>query len=325
MMDALPRILGTLFSLIANAFSDDGPFSIFSSHVSYWEKLSFTSFVLLLTRIGSFCSDPLLHFFTLFLFLILRLYFYSQKNQFFLSLCEGYIDQSKQTLHFDEENIDHLITLAHLCEKGATLLQGREQSIYSLPFGSHGIKKISAWLHGRDFFLLQELFLEAAIALHISVIKKKPTRLEAHAHLANAYVLLSNVYASPSDEGEEEFLSWKTRKLREEFHQKFRITAQKAIEELHILNDFAPNDPWVHRQLAYSYRDLQMPLEEIGEYETLYHLQPEDKDALYHLGILYFQQGFNAKGLQVYEELRKTHYKKAKHLIAHYGERGGKE
>jgi hypothetical protein len=35
--------------------------------------------------------------------------------------------------------------------------------------------------------------------------------------------------------------------------------------------------------------------------------------------MLYFQQGFNAKGLRVYEELKKTHFKKGESLLKYYG------
>jgi hypothetical protein len=101
--------------------------------------------------------------------------------------------------------------------------------------------------------------------------------------------------------------------------KKFRETAGKAIEELKILSEFAPDDPWVHSQLAYSYHDLQMPVQEIREYETICRLAPQDKDALLKLGTLYFQLGENALGLKVFEELRRSHYKKAEQLIESYG------
>jgi len=72
-------------------------------------------------------------------------------------------------------------------------------------------------------------------------------------------------------------------------------------------------------QLAYSYRDLGMPTQEIDEYETILKLCPHDKETLFKLGVLYFSQGLNSKGLRVYEELRHSHFKKARLLIGHYG------
>ena len=59
--------------------------------------------------------------------------------------------------------------------------------------------------------------------------------------------------------------------------------------------------------------------EEIKEYETILSLCPDDKDTLFKLGMLYFQQGFNAKGLRAYERLKRSNYRKAEDLIKFYG------
>ena len=61
------------------------------------------------------------------------------------------------------------------------------------------------------------------------------------------------------------------------------------------------------------------PKEEIKEYETILKLCPNDKETLYKLGKLYFEQGLNAKGLQVYEILKNSNYIKAESLIHFYG------
>ena len=131
---------------------------------------------------------------------------------------------------------------------------------------------------------------------------------------------LSSLYADPrkyQDYEEERYIP--EGRCSEEMEAKFRATAERAIEEFKILNDYAPEDPWVHVQLAYSYHDLQMPEEEIKEYETVLQLRPNDKDTLFKLGMLYFQQGANAKGLRIYEMLKRTNYKKAESLIKFYG------
>jgi tetratricopeptide (TPR) repeat protein len=75
----------------------------------------------------------------------------------------------------------------------------------------------------------------------------------------------------------------------------------------------------VHAQLAYSYHDLKMPQEEIKEYETLLTLIPGDHEIIFKLGMLYFQQGLNAQGLRMYDQLKRTHFKKAEDLIKFYG------
>ena len=59
--------------------------------------------------------------------------------------------------------------------------------------------------------------------------------------------------------------------------------------------------------------------EEIQEYETINRLKPDDLEALFKLGVLYFKLGKNAKGLQIYEKLKKYRYSKAEQLITFYG------
>ena len=141
-----------------------------------------------------------------------------------------------------------------------------------------------------------------------------------HAALANAYVMLSSLYTDPrksESHDEERWVSPDRSSLQ--MQKQFRTTAERAIEEFKILSDYAPDDPWVHLQLAYSYRDLQMPEEEIREYEVVLKLRPDDKETLFKLGMLYFQQGKNANGLRVYELLKRTNYDKAESLIKFYG------
>ncbi len=104
----------------------------------------------------------------------------------------------------------------------------------------------------------------------------------------------------------------------EETQQKFTSAAERAIEEFKILDDYAPNDQWVHAQLASLYHDIGLPEQEILEFEKMLKIAPQDRQILFRLGVLYFQQGYNAKGLRVYEQLKKSKDKKADELISYY-------
>ena len=97
-----------------------------------------------------------------------------------------------------------------------------------------------------------------------------------------------------------------------------RPTAEKAIQEFKIIDHYSPEDPWVHAQLASCYHDLKMHSKEITEYETILKLCPEDKQILFRLGILCFQQGENARGLQIYEQLKEMQFSRADELIDFY-------
>jgi tetratricopeptide (TPR) repeat protein len=167
---------------------------------------------------------------------------------------------------------------------------------------------------------MREILLHGAVDEYIKLVKAQPTNLEAHAALANAYVMLSGIYIDPRNiEGYDDDRWIPSEKYGAKFQAAFRSVAERAIEEFKILSDYAPDDPWVHTQLAYSFHDLQMPKEEIEQYEMIQRLLPDDQDNLHKLGVLYFQQGHNAKGLKVYEDLKRRHYPKTDNLIKHYG------
>lgn len=205
------------------------------------------------------------------------------------------------------------MAIANACCRLSETFSGRESLYYRpyrwLEFLAPKMETFSEWWHWRDIYRMRELLLLASLEEHIKLVRCEPTSLEIHAALANAYVMLSTLYAKQM--GKKEF--------DQSLETKFRTTSEKAIEEFKILSDYAPNDPWVHLQLAYSYHDLQMPLEEIKEYEMILRINPDDKEALFKLGTLYFQQGMNAKGLRVYEELKHYNFKKAEILIRFYG------
>jgi tetratricopeptide (TPR) repeat protein len=263
-------------------------------------------------------------FITVFAYLTLRLYFQTKKTERCLQLKAEFIDASQKALHYQEGNPESYLVLASACCKFAADLHGKEYNLYQSPIEidplSFFLEKISCRFHWHDVHFMKEIMLQAAVEEHIKLVKMEPTSLEAHAGLANAYVMLSGLYIDPRTVEGLENDGWiPPNKFTSAFKQKFRWTAERAIEEFKILSDYAPNDPWVHSQLAFSYRDLQMPKEEIQQYEIIQQLCPDDKENLCKLGKLYFQQGLNAKGLKVYEELKNGNYKKAETLIHYYG------
>lgn len=260
-------------------------------------------------------------FATIFSYFTFRLYLQTKKAEKQIELKNNFIEACRVSI--SEEENEH-ITIAQACCKLASELHGMEYSVFACPGWLHSlnstIEKISCWIHWQDIHFMKEVFLKACVDEYIQNVRKEPTSLDAHAGLANAYVMLSGLYVDPRTiEGLDDDHWIPPNKFNEQFKNKFRSTAERAIEEFKILSDYAPHDPWVHAQLAYSYRDLQMPKEEIKEYETILRLCPDDKETLLKLGKLYFEQGLNAKGLQVYEILRDSNYIKAESLIHYYG------
>jgi tetratricopeptide (TPR) repeat protein len=135
--------------------------------------------------------------------------------------------------------------------------------------------------------------------------------------------MLSGIYAHPSrleSQNNTDTPRWyPARRYSQEMEDSFKYWSLRAIEELMILDHYAPNQPWIHLQLAYSYSDLQMIDAEIKEYETILALLPNDSQTLFKLGMLYLQQGHNAKALYIYEQLLTIKPDAAEELIWSYG------
>ena len=263
-------------------------------------------------------------FATIFCYFTLRMYAHLRKAEKLMNLKEDFIKTCRQVSQLPEGEAEHHLLIAHACCQLAAELHGQEYQIYSCPswiiFLSSSFEKLNCWWFWQDVHFMKELLLQSCANEHIKLVRMQPTDLESHGGLANAYVMLSGLYVDPRTvEGLDDDRWIPQNKYDMTFKEKFRSIAERAIEEFKILSDYAPHDPWVHAQLAYSYRDLQMPKEEIREYETIHHLCPDDKETLFKLGKLYFQQGLNAKGLQIYEALKKSNYKKAESLIHFYG------
>lgn len=244
-------------------------------------------------------------FLTGFIYFVLRFYFQTKKPEQFIELKEFFFSSCKQLLPFGKGEAEYHLSLTHAAYRFASQLDRQEGNYYSLPFFSSlasFLGKLSAWAHWKDVHKMKEILLLAAVAEHVELVKKEPCDLEAHAALANAYLALSKLYYSSPD-----------------MRERFKNVALRAIEEFKILDHFAPQDPWVHAQLATIYRDLGMTLEEIAAYEHITTFSPKESEVLLRLGILYFQEGYNAKALAVYEKLKHTDSAKAEELIDFYG------
>lgn len=274
------------------------------------------------TLVPAFCLACF--FLTLFACLVVRLYILSGKSDFFEELVQEYLHEVRNVFPGKQNVVEEQTHLASSATKLAIDLQNQEYILLVkiLPFlPQHDfLRRFSCFCFWKDYFLFRECLLQKAIESYIKVVQSIPVDLGAHVSLADAYVALSGLYADPRKYPEFDSNYWiPPGRYSEEIQEKFFATAKRAIEEFKILNEYAPGNAWVHAQLAYSYHDLQMPIEEIHEYEMILKVKPADIETMTKLGILYFQQGMNAKGLRIYEELKKKDYKKSRKLIKFYG------
>lgn len=240
-----------------------------------------------------------------FAYLILLFYFQTKKPEQFLELRNFFMLLCKKALPKNILRSEYHLSLANAAYRFASHLSRSEETVLPLPqkIGSlnHVMRKVTHLCHKNDIKKMKEVLYLVSISEHIQLIKNAPTNLEAHASLANAYVALSRLYKAQGGN-----------------QDKFKTAAEKAIQEFKIMDHYSPNDPWVHAQLASCYHDLKLHKEEIGEYEIILQLCPEDKQILFRLGILCFQQGENARGLQIYEQLKEMQFTRADELIEFY-------
>ncbi len=277
------------------------------SYVSF--NILFASLILIESVLFILCLPWLSHsaviaialgglFLTCFSYCVLLFYLQAKKPEQFVFLKDQFSQSCRQLFPYP-------LSLAEALSKLAYHLNDLEKNFYRVPpslkFCAGPVSRFSTACYGKDVLKMKLLLLQAAVSEHLKQIRLTPTDLEAHASLAGTYLALSQIYQERAIE------------------DKFQRAAQLAIEELRILCHYAPNDPWAHEQLAAGYRSLGKAPEELREIETLLKLRPNDKEVLFRLGTLHFEQGENAKGLQIYEDLKRGNFKKADELIEFYG------
>lgn len=283
------------------------------------ELFCFLAFFSLLTKSSLLAFSLAAIFLTGFAYFVLRFYFQAKKPEQLWQVRETFIQTCQNTVDPTAKGM----AISQAIYQLVSALQYQEYNYYSLPkqFETIGpiLKKLSAWSYWQDVHKMKEILLFALIGEHVQRVKREPTELEAHATLGNAFIALSKIYLDPRKNDPDLQIPWIPSAYSSfEMQEKFKAASERAIEEFKILDTYAPNDPWVHAQLASIYHDLEMIEEEVKEYENMLRISPQDKEVLYRLGVLYFQQGLNAKALRVYEQLKMNRDPKADDLIYFY-------
>ncbi len=253
---------------------------------------------------------------SIFSFTVLRLYYQAQKPEQYHRLREAFLKECHTILPKILPPRERSLLIAHAAFTMSSMLTSQEHTFFytGVKFPTLGrlAKKASSYTLFRDILLLRELFLLLSVEEHISVVKRHPTDLEIHASLAHAYLAISRLYQDSVDKFPKQTEAWEMLKI------KFERAVRSAIEEFTIIDHYAPHDPWVHAQLASCYHALEAFEDELKEYEEILQLCPNDREIMHRLGILYFKLGKNAKGLEIYETLKRAQYGKANELINYY-------
>lgn len=288
------------------------------------ELAAFVLFFSFFTKTTLFAFSLAGIFLSLFTYFVLLFYFQAKKPQQLLNVRRELIEATQKMLPFSPGSAEIYLATASSLQKMLTTLHRQEYSYYSLPASfetlSPLMQKFSVWTHWKDLHQMKELLLLMIIKQRIELIKLQPTDLEAHARLADAYLALSRLHMDPRKlHPHEEHLWVSPEYTAPEMLEKFKKAALRAVEEYKILSAYAPGDPWVHAQLAGIYCSLDLPLEEIQEYETILKTSSPDSQLLLRLGTLYFEHGASAQALRLYEILKEHGDPKAEELIAKYG------
>ena len=258
-------------------------------------------------------------FLTLFSYLILLFYQQAKKPEQIRLLLHRFIESCKSAIGLPEKMAQHHLNIADALLKLAAYLDVNEERSFFFPkFLYPFIARSTSFCYLKDVFYFKQLLMHAAIDEHLEQIRATPTDLEVHASLASAYVLLSQLYKAPKEADETPFHAMYHKNITL-FEEQFERASKLAIEEFEILNQYAPNDPWIHEQLAMGYRNLGLYQKEIAEIELLLKLKAHDRELLFRLGSLYFEQNQNARGLEIYEQLKQSNFKRAEELISGYG------
>ncbi len=268
----------------------------------------FLTFLFQTSFIAFFLASILL---TGFAYLILLFYFQTKKPGQLIEIRNWFMGLCKKGLPSQINQIDYHLSLANAAYIFSTLLSDHDsnrsaQSSSSLSLNKL-LRKITQLYCQKDMHKMQEILAFVSINEHIHLIKNSPTNLEAHASLANAYVALSHLYRPSAIH----------HRLKNS-SLKFEAATRKALQEFKIIDHFSPNDPWVYAQLASCYHDLELYDDEAKTYMHILKLCPDDKQIMFRLGILCFQQGKSGQGLELYEKLKALNFSRADELIDFY-------
>ena len=209
-------------------------------------------------------------FLTLFSFFLFRAYYQALKHDQFDVMIHEWM-QGMQSSPYDSSRVAE--KLSSLSDQ----LIGRENSYYSPPqrfsFLNAFIPKASFWCHWDDLLRFRELLLQKAVKEYFKILRLQPTHHEIHVHLANTYIKLSSLYRACIYKLNHEKVLY-TKKQADMLEHKFEIVSRKALEEMKILKEIAPDALDINLQLAYLYSDLHMTQEETQQYEDIIEKNP---------------------------------------------------
>ena len=234
---------------------------------------------------------------TTFTYMVLLFYMQTKKPLQLKGIERKFLHGCENTLSPTTNTNEYHLFLAHAAVRLSNTIDSPTDFFDPFPASLRALcVKFSERFHRSDVIFMKKQLLRASIDHHLNLLKHQPTNIEVHGSLANTYLAFAQI---------------KRNSLSKE-------AVKRAIEEFLIIDHFAPNSPWVQAQLASCYHLIKDSEKECACYEAILKLNPNDKEILFRLGVLYFEQHLFAKGLEIYDHLRKFQPQKAEELIGFY-------
>jgi tetratricopeptide (TPR) repeat protein len=279
--------------------------------LAFLELVAFVLFFSFFTQTTLFAFSLATLFLTGFTYFVLLFYFQAKKPQQLQDIHSFFLH------HCKDKNVVNAL------ENLLLTLHRQEYAYYALPHSFHTLaplmQKFSAWIHWKDIYKMKELILMTLIKEQVDLVKLHPTDLKTHANLGNTYLALSELYTDPRKLDSKDPHPWISPDYETQSVLKKRDKAlHKALEEYKILSFYAPYEPWVYDQLAQIHCLLNQTQEAIHSYEIVLAKISEDRNILFRLGILYFENGDHARALRLYEQLKSMQDPLAEELITYY-------
>ncbi|MFI5334815.1 MAG: tetratricopeptide repeat protein [Chlamydiales bacterium] len=243
-----------------------------------------------------------------FSYFLLRFYLEAKKPQQMAEIVTSYVASCREA-GGEKTSTLSLAQMLHYLADSLDI----PQNLSAFSFLQTVMQKLRVWMHWKEVLEMKELLLHEAIFYHVEMVKIEPMDLQIHGSLAHAYLSLAKLYL-PSDAWPWIPAEYASRSMEEKYEENM----ESAIQEFKILDFLAPNDAWVHAQLAHIYEEMGDVEKEVQEYEMLLQISPDDHELHYRLGVLYFQRNETAKALLLYQKLKESSSPRAQELISYY-------
>ncbi|NBO24413.1 MAG: hypothetical protein EBU93_04160 [Chlamydiae bacterium] len=250
---------------------------------------------------------------SLFSYLTIRQFIEAKKYSQIAQLIESTYRQN-----FSDEKSYSSLEIDQFYKHLHTMLIYQAKEKFFSKLSSNFFDKLKMGAYYKFYLFTLNLLNQERLLQLLKLIERSPNDLRFHTEYTNA--LLDRIEQNTLPEKYRGlFLSSHLKKLEtDELKKRIKKLYLVTLEELKILNQLAPFDPWTHAKMAECYHGLGEHNQELQTVEILKKLRPQDKEIIFKLGELYFINKRYFEGIQIFEELLPLDRSLCEQLMAHY-------